>query len=379
AWHLLDGDEGIICLLRDNHTIAGEEEIVRDHDLMKRTHTYNILAAHSRRTDEFSAALHWYEGPRGGERRVRVGHIMDFLLRPGEWIEWRWDHAGKQYTSGTPLEGKEWKKDGEGDLTAWGANAYDKLRNGRMRYEPPLRRPAARRGVVSCEGVVFAPAGPQPALHPETRGAAGRVTWQIGAPYVIVGGRVTLAYVRGAEDELRLEYSRDGEEWEEVWRAASAGAGEESVILDPRLSPRGKPQYRYQVRLVMRAAGDPRRVGIHRILFDTDLQMAALSLPELEVGENRVEYRDETRGPRRVRVLHQWIERTSMRPPGAPPAPLFPPQGGVVDGTRFTFSWKSPAGAVDDYHLQLADEPSMRWPLSPNFNRLISKTPERGR
>jgi len=42
-WHLLDGDEHVICLRRDNKTIAGEAEVVRDHDLMKRTHTRRAL------------------------------------------------------------------------------------------------------------------------------------------------------------------------------------------------------------------------------------------------------------------------------------------------------------------------------------------------
>jgi hypothetical protein len=41
-YHLLDGDEHAIYLRRDNTTIASEAEIVRDHDLVKRTHTYGI-------------------------------------------------------------------------------------------------------------------------------------------------------------------------------------------------------------------------------------------------------------------------------------------------------------------------------------------------
>jgi hypothetical protein len=38
-WHVLDADEQVVCLKRDNQTLASEEDIVRDHDLMKRTHS----------------------------------------------------------------------------------------------------------------------------------------------------------------------------------------------------------------------------------------------------------------------------------------------------------------------------------------------------
>ena len=43
SWHLMDGDMHSIYLLRDNETIAGEQDLVRDHDLIRRTHTQGIL------------------------------------------------------------------------------------------------------------------------------------------------------------------------------------------------------------------------------------------------------------------------------------------------------------------------------------------------
>jgi len=83
-YHLLDSDEHVICLERDNKTIASCAEIVRDHDLVKRTHTYGIGNADSRRTDEFSASLYWYEGKRQGDYAMGTRHTMDYVLRPGE-------------------------------------------------------------------------------------------------------------------------------------------------------------------------------------------------------------------------------------------------------------------------------------------------------
>lgn len=67
-YHLLDGDEPrpsqtgrgehAIYLRPNNQTIASEAEVVRDHDPVKRTHTYGIDRPDSRATDEFSASLY---------------------------------------------------------------------------------------------------------------------------------------------------------------------------------------------------------------------------------------------------------------------------------------------------------------------------------
>ena len=140
SYHLLDSDEHVLCLSRDNRTVAGAEDIVRDHDLVKRTHTYGIGRPDSRRTDEFSASLYSYEGRREGDYSLAAMHSMDFTLRPGESIEFRWDHIGKQYSAGQALEEGQKRRDGLGDLLAgWGATAYDKMRNGKLRYRPDLR------------------------------------------------------------------------------------------------------------------------------------------------------------------------------------------------------------------------------------------------
>jgi hypothetical protein len=56
-WNLLDGDMGPFYLLRDNVTIAGEKDLARDHDLLKRSHTSGVLNPDSRAADEGNAAL----------------------------------------------------------------------------------------------------------------------------------------------------------------------------------------------------------------------------------------------------------------------------------------------------------------------------------
>jgi hypothetical protein len=56
-WNLFDGDMHSMYLLRDNRTIACEQDLVRDHDLIKRSHTQGILNPDKRGNDEWEASM----------------------------------------------------------------------------------------------------------------------------------------------------------------------------------------------------------------------------------------------------------------------------------------------------------------------------------
>ncbi len=86
-WNLLDGDMGPFYLLRDNVTVASEQDLVRDHDLLKRTHTHGILDRDSRAEAEWSAAMFLYEGQAAGDRRSAQDTTMNMVLRPGEALD----------------------------------------------------------------------------------------------------------------------------------------------------------------------------------------------------------------------------------------------------------------------------------------------------
>ncbi|UCD00156.1 MAG: hypothetical protein JSW66_09795 [Phycisphaerales bacterium] len=383
-YHLLDGDEHAIYLRRDNTTIASEAEVVRDHDLVKRTHTYGIERRDSRATDELSASLYGYEGRRKGELGGRSKHTMAYTLRPGESIEWRWDHIGKQYTAGTEVPDGKWRKDGEGDLAVWGERAYDNMRNGIMRYVPDLGSPVCRRAIESESNIAGMWADRvRPAIHPSRPGQPAQVTWKITSAYVIVGGRMKARFHRRSVDDLLLvKLSRDARQWETLWTARTTGDFRRELVFDDKLSRRGFPQYEYFLRVEMGSKAENCDVGIESIEFATDVQMSLLGLPELELGENLVRYADETKGPRRVRVTHSWMERTAWRRPSAPKT-MMPADGTTVEGTLVKFRWVPPADSgssqVEDYHFQLSNTPDMRWPLSPSFDKLISRTASQGK
>jgi hypothetical protein len=182
---------------------------------------------------------------------------------------------------------------------------------------------------------------------------------------VLVGGRLE---VKGSGKE-KFSLSWDGKSWTE--------AGPD---LDKFFPPAGPARYEYRLRCELGAGARLKRLGIVN-----DLQMAPLALPAMSVGENKFIYTDESPKGRKVRITHDWVERSNSRPPEAPPSAAFPPDGGEAEGTNLVFRWLAPqrgkedVDRITDYHFELSDRPDMKWPLSTNFYKLISNTPDRGK
>jgi hypothetical protein len=144
------------------------------------------------------------------------------------------------------------------------------------------------------------------------------------------------------------------------------------------LPPEWGPWYEYRLRC--RLGGDARLKALHIV---NDLEMAPLALPEMGIGENNFLYTDQSPSGRRVRITHVWVERSSSRPPLAPAAAVYPADGGESDGTDVVFRWQPAADpdgyAIADYEFELSRYADMRWPLSTNFYRLISRTGDKGK
>jgi hypothetical protein len=337
-WNLFDGDMHAMYLLRDNRTIACEQDLVRDHDLVKRSHTQGILNPDRRSTDEWEASLYVFDGNPEGDRNSVTGSTMNMVLRPGEAITWRWGHA-------EPV-----KYHGESK-----PRYPDMIFNGLWEYRPDFSGGLWKKGAASVKGVRAGRGGLTAA------GEAGEVLWLVRSPYVLVGGRLE---VEGSGAKFSLSW--DGKSW--------APAGPDLGKFFP---PGGPARYAYWLRCEV---GGDTRLG--RLGIVNDLQMAPLALPAMAVGENRFVYTDQSPGGRKVRVTHHWVERSASGPPGAPPAAAFPPDGGEAEA-GLVFRWlpaRDPdGGRVADYHFELSERPDMRWPLSTNFYKLVSNTPDRGK
>jgi hypothetical protein len=111
--------------------------------------------------------------------------------------------------------------------------------------------------------------------------------------------------------------------------------------------------------------------------------MALLALPEMTVGKNTFTYTDKSVGERKVRITHEWVERSTSKPPAAPPKAVYPPDAGEAEGTDIVFRWNAPQDSggdkIVDYSFELSNRQDMLWPLSPNFDKLISRTADKGK
>jgi hypothetical protein len=339
-WNLFDGDMHSMYLLRDNKTIACEQDLVRDHDLVKRSHTQGILNPDKRATDEWQASIYVYEGKPEGDRNCATGTSMNMVLRPGEAITWRWGHADpvKYHGDSKP-------------------RYADMISNGLWEYRPSFAGDLWKKGAAAIEGIQASDGELTTA-----QGKAGTVVWMVRSPYVLVGGRLE---VEGTGAKFSLSW--DGKSWME--------AGSDLSKFFP---PNGPARYQYKLRCELSAGARLKWLGIVN-----DLQMAPLALPAMSVGDNKFVYTDQSPAGRKVRITHDWVERSASRPPQAPPTPVFPPDAGEAEGTDLVFRWQpaqDPDGdRIADYHFELTERPDMKWPLSTNFYKLISNTPDRGK
>ena len=137
-WHFYDGDMHSVYLLRDNQTVAGEQDIVRDHDLVKRTHSKGILLPDTWWDGQGMCAMYFYAGEVTGERGGKADTTMNMVLRPGEAIVWRWGqrdplkYHGALYTMPT---------------------YQDVIYNGLWEYRPDFSQEVWRQGAATVENI----------------------------------------------------------------------------------------------------------------------------------------------------------------------------------------------------------------------------------
>ncbi|MES2223125.1 MAG: Ig domain-containing protein [Acidobacteriota bacterium] len=375
GWHELDSDESIISLLRDNETIASESQIVADHDLMKRTHTYGVLAPDNRLTDEGGAALIYWEGPRSGEQPSLTKHTMDFTLRPQESITWAWNPAGRFHAAPYPSD------PGSKDPNQWNkrwrviAHAMD----GDTTYAPDFSKPSTLQYLKATGVEQRLPGKFGNGLY--LAGKTGTVDVPIQTAYPVVGGRliVDLARQSVSDDAVAISISFDeGKTWDPVQTSFASDFDRMYVDLNPFFPQTGPARYEYILRFELSSPSDKPEVALKGFELHSTLEMAPLAMPGVVLGENHFVFTDQSPAAK-VRITHVWKECDGNVATPAAPVAVSPVEGASVSGTRVKFVWRAGSEvAPADYQFQLSEFPDMRWPLSPNFNKLIGRTAYQG-
>lgn len=345
AYHLLDSDEHLLYHLRDNKTIASESDLSIDHDLVKRGHPYGITLEESRERAESTAAAFFHTGPRNGTRPQLTSHTMNVTLRPNEALIWEWTDRNKFHGY--------WERP-------------KRLANGRMQYSPDLSQ--FETWATQTHNLHWQ----EDNLCPVHTNQDAFLDITIKSPYVIVGGKLTLALT--SNTQVTVLISRHDEPHQTVWHADSNIDLKTDIDLTPHFASNSPASYDYQIRLALNASENP--AVIKHLAIETDLQMAPLSLPALELGDNTIHYTAETEGS--IQLTHTFQEKEASSAPVPPDHPTSPSPNANVSGTQITFTWPEVAGATD-YHIQVGHLPDIKYTLSPVFNKLISKTPSAGK
>jgi len=361
AWHLFDPECRCFYLADDGQTIASYETLHEDPSLAART-IEGGFASPGMKNHAPHYEQHYPPHVMPVEQWTST---MSMTLRPGEKLIWRWDHQGKFRCGENPRNR---------------GNQPYRLANGKMIYRPPLAPSTFWRGIVSAHNVRLAPGNDQDTrIQPEVAGTPAWVIYKVASPYPIVGGLVGGEFSRTSDrDACRICVALRDTDWIEVWSAEATGKLEPCVAIDDVLDPQPTPAiYQYYVKLELQAQGSPEDACVAEIYLETDVQMAATSLASLSVGPNRVVYRDESKGPRQVRIIHGWRESSATRPPLAPAGPVTPSDGGKAGPPSLEkLAWQAavdPDGdSIADYHVQVSPRADMLHPVSPNFDRITS-------
>lgn len=327
GYQFLDIDENAFYLDLENEIPVSGDAMVQDHYLAMRDHAYGPRFQ-GWQIGEKAAALFGRDD--GNTFHAAAGHRIDFDLRPGERIEYRWDNCGKFASD---------DRNNKQNRRFWGTS--------RWVYEPRLT--------------------PDRANADARQATAEEIVYEMKTPCAVCGGHVHAEFGDvPAAASRKVAVSLDGAAWQDVWTGQEEGAVCDVEIDGALQTKQGPAKYVYFVKVT------PGIGAVKSLRLETDLMTSPHALPRLNVGSNRVEYTDECTGPREVTITHRWRESSSVKPPEPPPAPLTPADGATVAATTVAFKWPPCAGAVS-YHIQVSRRPDMRLPYRPCFDVIVDR------
>ncbi len=261
-YNTLDGDMATMMLLRDNHTLANELDLVRDHDLIKRVHQYGIMSPmNSVKNNEDYSQYYTWEGDTTQKLKGWNWWTMGMVLRPHEAIEWRWGHE-------TPVKY-------HGDMTGNPPIVPDAIYNGLWQYAPDFKNDSQWRAGATVTNVT----NKDGVLTAADRGT-GAIVWQMRVPYQFVGGALAVAG-DGYAFEIGFPNPKDGKP---AYTALAALAD-----FDGKFKGRTAMGNEYSIKCTLTG-----KASLAGLTIKNDIQMAPLAMPSMTVGNNSFTYLEHT-------------------------------------------------------------------------------------
>ena len=191
-------------------------------------------------------------------------------------------------------------------------------------------------------------------------------TYEMSAPSLFVGGELDLDVV---SDSVTVSLSLDGISWNQV---GLYPVGHYLVSLDSWVDKEANPEiYKFYVKLVGNVAGATLR-GYFQVAYQ--------AMPVLRLGTNELTV--DADSAYELGIQLQWKETSFTLPPGNISSPIYPLNGQILSYRPSRVTWSIPVDPdgdpVVDYEVIVSDDPLCRWPVSPNFERLLSISRDAG-
>jgi hypothetical protein len=373
-WHVLDGDERMFHLEKDNKTPASIADIGEDIELCDRTHGGGFA----------SCGLTKKRGVQYRDLEKKITQLQDIdsylstmamTLRPGEKIVWRWDNIGKYRCGDNDRNIKPNRPEG---LMPY------QLANGKMIYRPRFDGQLFEKGVYEVSNIqAMTDESGKCQLRVVEPGKAAYVIYKISTAYPVVGGLIGGEFFMVGEQDLVRFYVSvyEPNDFKQVLEVKGDPSHkgqpyEMDVSIDEVLNPKPNPAiYNYYVKCELFAKESATGAVANSIFADSDLQMSGTALPSLSVGVNNIVYTDDSGEGGMIEVTHDWKESSFTNPPSAPADSVEPADGSTVSPKKArTLSWQAAEdsdGNISDYHIQVSARKDMLYPVSPNFDRII--------
>ncbi len=351
GWHLFDPAVGCYFVRWDNETVASAADIRSDPTLVTRTHVEGPAAL-------LYHEAFWYEMLFEYDYALSVLAVesnspgIDFILRPGESIQYRWAHNGLFHFGDKESTWPEWDR----------PVIPPRLANGSFVYEPDFTSDEAFRTALQAENI----GASQQGLVLGEAGYPGTVILKVDSPYPIVGGSVRAEGEAIAAGELSIAIATPSGAWIEPRTEAKAEAMrvDLSECFD---TVRGPAVRSYFVRLRLHERS---HAAVRAVRIESLIQMNETMLPGLRAGTNFVEFAHDSGGPVQLRALHEWVEDLGAVAPEVPASPINPKDGARLPLHDLRYlEW---AGTDDcaGHHIVLCREDTSL-PISPNFDRMF--------
>jgi len=301
------------------------------------------------------------------------GRTMSFELRPGESMVRFWGKQEGKYARAmekTPQAHKTLEPS-EGDIL----------------FNPDFKKIPCEEIFDSFRNVRFD--ARRRLMCPGTPGVTSELVLKTTSPYIITGATLEFSYFKHSGDarfsvDILVEYPEwthfGLKHWKEIYHDRGGnGHIVKKIMLDEHVASCNEDmglRFEYLLRFSMLDQSAGLNIGLHGFKLTTHIQCATYYLPALSLGNNRIEYTDDTPATdgKQVEVEFQWQECHDIKPP-SPPRLLAPANGAYLSLAHPVFSWE-PADdtEVKDYHIQVSEYANCKWPVSPNFERYISRT-----